>query len=177
MPLSAILRTLKIYGRLSGMFFLASCLIYHLFLRHSLLPTASVSLPALFLTCERLLKSPFFYRRIHSRPFQLFPVTVLVLECRVYSNFYNFLVGHSLLSDLQFGLRWFCSCELATVKMADNILSNIDQDLLSGLLLIDLKKAFDLVNQRILLVKLKTYGCSASALQLLTSYKFQGGSI
>ena len=42
--------------------------------------------------------------------------------------------------------RCFRSCQLALVNLTDTLLANIDQGLLSGLLLIDLKKAFNLVD-------------------------------
>ena len=42
--------------------------------------------------------------------------------------------------------------------------------LINGLLLFDLKKAFDLVNHNTLIQKLKLYGFSPSALQWFTSY-------
>ena len=50
------------------------------------------------------------------------------------------------------------------------LLANMDRGLLSGLLLIDLKKAFDLVNHSTLLFKLGVYGCSPSALKWFNSY-------
>ena len=52
----------------------------------------------------------------------------------------------------------------------DTLLANIDQGLLSGLLLIDLKKAFDLVDHSTLVSKLKLYGCSEYSLKWFCSY-------
>ena len=75
-----------------------------------------------------------------------------------------------LLTDSQFGFRCFRSCELALVNLTDTLFANIDQGLLSGLLLIDLKKAFDLVDHTTLLSKLKLYGCSESSLKWFCSY-------
>ena len=49
------------------------------------------------------------------------------------------------------GFGWFRSCELAIMNVADDILSNVYQSLLNGLLPIDLKKAFDLFHHGILL--------------------------
>ena len=46
----------------------------------------------------------------------------------------------------------------------------MDNRVLNGLLLVDLKKAFDLVNHSILLSKLQIYGCLSSTVQWFTSY-------
>ena len=46
----------------------------------------------------------------------------------------------------------------------------MDTGVLNGLLLVDLKKVFDLVNQRILLSKLQIYGSSSSTVQWFASY-------
>ena len=56
------------------------------------------------------------------------------------------------------------------MNLSGCILANVDRGLLSGLLLIDLKKAFDLVNHSTLLFKLGVYGCSPSALKWFNSY-------
>ena len=48
--------------------------------------------------------------------------------------------------------------------------SAIDQGLLNGIVLLDLRKAFDLVNYEILLEKLEIHGCSAGSLTWFASY-------
>ena len=84
--------------------------------------------------------------------------------------FYNFLTENDLLSDSQFGFRKSRSCELAVTDLIDRLLNNMDNRVLNGLLLVDLKKAFDLVNHSILLSKLQIYGCSSSTVQWFTSH-------
>ena len=46
----------------------------------------------------------------------------------------------------------------------------MDIGVLNGLLLVDLRKAFDLVNHSILLSKLQIYDCSSSTVQWFASY-------
>ena len=46
------------------------------------------------------------------------------------------------------------SCELAVTELIDSLLNNMDNRVLNGLLLVDVNKAFDLVNHSILLSKL-----------------------
>ena len=52
----------------------------------------------------------------------------------------------------------------------DRLLNNMDIGVLNGLLLVDLRKAFDLVNHIILLSKLQIYGCLSSTVQWFASY-------
>ena len=95
-----------------------------------------------------------------------------VLVRHVHTSFYiNFLGEHTLLTYLQLDFtRWYRFCELATLNQTDNILSNIDKGLLNTMLLIDLRKTFDLVDHGVLQFKLTTYGCSSSAYKLFASY-------
>ena len=93
-----------------------------------------------------------------------------ILERHVHISFYNFLTENDLLSDSQFGFRKSRSCELAVTDLIDRLLINMDNRVLNGLLLVDLKKAFDLVNHSILLSKLQMYGFSPSTVQWFPSY-------
>ena len=64
----------------------------------------------------------------------------------MHQTFYYFLSQHDLLLDSQFGFR------SSSADLSDNILTNVDNKLLNGLLLVDLKKAFDLVDHDTLLI-------------------------
>ncbi len=56
------------------------------------------------------------------------------------------------------------------INIIDRWLRNIDQGLVTGIVFIDLQKAFDTVNFEILLKKLKYYGVSDVELKCFTSY-------
>jgi hypothetical protein len=54
--------------------------------------------------------------------------------------------------------------------MVDQLIFNLEKDHLSGLLLIDYKKAFDLVDHDILLNNLKSYNVKSNELKLFRNY-------
>ena len=108
--------------------------------------------------------------RSNYRPISVLAILSKILEHHVHISFYNFLTENDPLSDSQFGFRKSRSCELAVTDLIDRLLNNMDNRVLNGLLLVDLKKAFDLVNHSILLSKLQIYGCSSSTVQWFTSY-------
>ena len=55
-------------------------------------------------------------------------------------------------------------------NLSDNILTNMDNKLLSGLLLVGFKKAFHLVDHDTLLDKLRIYGCFHFSMAWFCSY-------
>ena len=116
------------------------------------------------------LKEGSLFDRSNYRPISVLAILSKILERHVHISFYNFLTENDLLSDSQFGFRKSRSCELAVTDVIDRLLNKMDNRVLNGLLLVDLKKAFDLVNHSILLSKLQIYGCSSSTVQWLTSY-------
>ena len=82
------------------------------------------------------------FDRSNYRPISVLAVVSKILERHVHQTFYYFLSQHDLLLDSQFGFRSSRSCELAIADLSDDILTNMDNKLLNGLLLVDLKKAF-----------------------------------
>ena len=70
----------------------------------------------------------------------------------------------------QSGFRQNRSCETLLIKVTDYILNNIDHGNLCGMVLVDLRKAFDLVDHKLMLIKLDMYGCQGKELACFKSY-------
>ena len=75
-----------------------------------------------------------------------------------------------LLQKEQSGFREHHSCMTALTKMTESWLAEMDQGNLTGTVLLDFSKAFDLVSRNILLQKLKIYRFSEQTLTLMRSY-------
>jgi hypothetical protein len=83
-----------------------------------------------------------------------------LLEKHVAGSFMDYLVKNGLLYDLQSAFRVEHSTESALIKLTDQILFDLDQDKVTGMVSVDFKKAFDLVHHQLLLTKLRLYRLS-----------------
>jgi len=104
------------------------------------------------------------------RPISILPALSKIFERHIHSHLMTHLDSNNLLYKHQSGFRTFHSCQTALTSMVDSWASDIDSNKLVGILLIDLRKAFDLVNHNILLTKLKLYKCSDHCVSLFSSY-------
>ena len=88
----------------------------------------------------------------------------------MHSQLYQHLVINNLLTRKQFGFRKGLSTESALTSFADEVLLNMEQGKLCGAVFLDLTKAFDTVDHRILLRKLSKIGLCENSLQWFRSY-------
>jgi retron-type reverse transcriptase len=77
---------------------------------------------------------------------------------------------NNILVEQQSGFRPQHSTETTLPSSTNEWLYNMDRGLLSGVLFLDLKKAFDTVDHHILLSKLKLYGIRGNSFKWFDSY-------
>ena len=100
-------------------------------------------------------------------PISVLPLLSKILEKHIYTALYSHLKENNLLYNLQSGFRKTYSTETALIRLVDQLLWNFENDHIHGLALIDYKKAFDLIDNKFLVTKLKSYGISQTNLTLL----------
>ena len=104
------------------------------------------------------------------RPISLLTSFSNNIEKIIFKRLYNYLNDNNILIGDQYGFREKLSTETAIYTLLNNVLSSFDRTNLVGGLFCDLQKAFDCINQEILLAKMKFYGISGIANKLMESY-------
>ena len=92
------------------------------------------------------------------RPVSILSVVSKILEKSVYSQLVEFLDENKLLFEFQSGFRSKYSTDTCLIHLFDYLKSNTAKGLYTGMLLLDLQKAFDTVDHEILCKKLETIG-------------------
>ena len=104
------------------------------------------------------------------RPISVLPALSKIIERHMHDSLYTLLNEHNLIYPRQSGFRKYHSTETALIKITDDLLFNLDNDKISGLVLVDYRKAFDMVDHGLLLKKLETYGVIKQELKWCHSY-------
>lgn len=107
------------------------------------------------------------------RPISVLPVISKLLEKHVHDALMSFLTSNKLLHATQSGFRPSHSCETALLKMINKFLSAINDGQIIGMVVVDFRKAFDLVDHKLLLKKLRLYKLSNEVLNWFSSYLFE----
>ena len=103
------------------------------------------------------------------------PISVLsffskVYEKIVYNHVLDFVDDNNVLYDYQYGFRHSHSTQQAIITLIDRISKSLVKGDIAIIILLDLKKAFDTVDHRILLRKLYAYGIRGTLLKWFESY-------
>ena len=104
------------------------------------------------------------------RPISLLSVFDKIIEKLMHKRLYEFLDEHNILFIKQFGFRKKFSTLLSLLYMTERIRESIDNGKYGCGVFIDLKKAFDTVNHKIILSKLEHYGIRNNILDWFASY-------
>ena len=104
------------------------------------------------------------------RPISILPAVSKVFEKEVFRQVYGYLTENCM-SKFQSGFRPKHGTVTALIQMCDEWLENMDNRKLTGVVFLDIKKAFDSINHGILLNKMnKRFGISSIELKWFESY-------
>jgi hypothetical protein len=85
----------------------------------------------------------------------------------MYNRLERYLESNNLIYDFQFGFRKKFSTDHALLSITEQIKNNFQNKNFSCGVFVDLEKAFDTVNHKILISKLKYYGFQGNTLSWL----------
>ena len=104
------------------------------------------------------------------RPISVLPTFSKILEKLFNNRLLNFIDKHNILYPGQFGFRKNMATSHALFHFTEQILNEMEEKKFTIGIFIDLKKAFDTIDHKILLDKLNAYGVRGIAGKWLTSY-------
>ena len=104
------------------------------------------------------------------RPISLLITMSKILEKVIHKHTYNFLEKTDQIFKSQYGFRSKHSCELAVNELLSEIVKSKEQGMHMIAVYLDLSKAFDTIDHRLLLMKLEKYGIRGVTLQWFQSY-------
>lgn len=104
------------------------------------------------------------------RPISILPVLSKVIERIVYFQLKKHVDVHNILPSRQSGFRPGFSTTTALLDLTDDMLRAVDDAKVTVTVMLDYSKAFDCLDHKLLLAKLKYYGISVNALGWFETY-------
>ena len=104
------------------------------------------------------------------RPISILPQINKIFEKLIHQRLLSFLKKYKILSAQQFGFLKRHSTSHSLTCLYEKLIQNLENKLDTAVLFVDLKAAFDTVDNEILIDKLEHYGIRYKTLKLLTSY-------
>ena len=104
------------------------------------------------------------------RPISLLITISKLLEKVIYKRTYGFLEKENAIYKSQYGFRSKHSCKQAVCELLSEIIKNNDKDQITMTVYLDLSKAFDTLDHKLLLNKMERYGIRGIALSWFKSY-------
>ena len=119
--------------------------------------------------------SPLFKSKLDNeannyRPISLLMTISKVLEKIIYQRTYGFMESTGQIYNSQYGFRSQHSCESAVAKLTSEIIKGKQNGMYTLALFLDLSKAFDTLEHKVLLDKMYRYGIRGSSLNWFKSY-------
>ena len=103
------------------------------------------------------------------RPISVLSNVAKILEKIVYNQLISY-IKENISTNSQFGFRKSHSTTTSLLISTNKWLLDIDKGLINGVLFLDLQKAFDTADHKILIDKLKLYGITGNTLNWFISY-------
>ena len=104
------------------------------------------------------------------RPISLLPLVSKIIEKIIHEQVDGFLRNHNIIYKYQSGFRTNHSTNSCLSYLSNKIQNGIEEGKFTGMILIDLQKAFDTIDHEILLLKMKYLGFAESTINWFRSY-------
>ena len=117
-----------------------------------------------------LFKQGDIYSCNNYRPISLISIFSKIFEKCIYKQLVSYFNKNNVFYKSQFGFRENYSTELAVAQVCNEIIENLENNDITCSIFLDLAKAFDTVDHKILLDKLHKYGIRGEPHKLLANY-------